>query len=88
MSRRAPAPRTERIAFVWVDGADFVVGWDEERNDQAEYQFGRLPASQVCWVDTVRLDGVWFWASEVLHSDMLDELDAALASLENLREAV
>lgn len=87
--RIAPAaPCPAHIAAVVVDGAEFVVGWDCLVSEEAQYQFGRLPASRVCWVETVRLDGVWFWAREVLHSDMLDALDAALASLEDHREAV
>lgn len=78
-------PRADRIARVTVHGAEFVVAWDEEVNEEERYQFGTLPAGRACWVDMVRFDGVWFYAVEVLTSDLIDDLDAALMALEDNR---
>ena len=87
MSYIAPTPRPERIASVVVDGAEFVVGWDEEKHDEPTWQHGRWVTGSDCWVDSVRIDGVWFYAIEVFTQQWLDRMNAALVAPEDNREA-
>lgn len=71
----------ERISTITVNGAEFVVEWDEELHDEADYQFGHLPAERDCWVTRVKIDGVWF-GREIFHDWFAGRLDSALRALE------
>ena len=62
-----------RLAYLQLDGAEFVVLWDSEPRDDDG------PALQ--WVDAVQVGGVFFWAIEVCSAGMRDALDEALAKL-------
>ena len=71
----------ERIATIAVNGAEFVVEWDEELHDEADYQFGHLPAARDCWVTRVKIDGVWF-ERDAFAGWFLGRFDSALRALE------
>lgn len=66
------------LATIAVDGAEFEVKWEEERHEEAHYQFGHLPAASERWVTAVRLSGAWFDRS-IFGCEFCDRLDAALA---------
>ena len=68
-----------RVAALKCMGADFTVTWDAETGEEAA-------SAKKCWVVLVQLGGVWFRAEDVMSSDMNDDLDAALAELEDFSE--
>ena len=77
---RAP----ERISVIKVDGAELTVAWDSEPAAEEErYQFGTLAAEPgYCWVDAVKVGGVWLDAVETFSPEFCDKLNAALEELE------
>ena len=68
-------PITENIVSVAFDGAEFVVGIDYQEPEGNE-----VIHPDNYWIDSIKLEGVWWSACDVLSEPMLDALNAALSA--------